>query len=436
MQEMIKEFSDVFSDSTGKFKGKPIKIQVQKDAIPVIQPVRRIPLHYVERLESELKKMVTEDIIEGPLHIEEPGTFLSNLVITDKKETDRIRVTLDCKSVNEVIYPTHEPIPSSEELRHKLSGSDRFSTLDMTNCYYQFEIEKSARKLYAFRTPWGIYQYKRIVMGTSTASSEIQKCIREAIKNCSNAIHINDDILVHGVGKDHDIHLKEVLKTLQERGITLRPHKCHLGQPEVKWFGNIYSKQGISPDPEKCKIIKQWPAPKSNAEVKSFLQTVQFNAKFLRGGPGQKSYPELTEPLRALTKKYARFRWGQKEEDAFTELQERLCSERLLAPYDTSLKLKTRLYVDSSPVGTQATVCQLHGIDGEEYWRPVNHTSRAWTPAEAGYGQIERESNGILTGMHMNKMYTLGTHVEAVTDHQPLLPYYNSTSKPENLRVD
>ena len=161
-----------FSDVTGKVKGAPIKIQVREDAIPVIQAPRRIPLHYMSRLESELKKMKSEDIIEGPLEIEEPGTFISNLVVTDKKDSDRIRVTLDCQAVNKVIYPTHEPIPSSDELRQKLKGSDRFSTLDMTNCYYQFQIEKDARKLFAFRSPWGIFRYKRMVMSTSPASSE------------------------------------------------------------------------------------------------------------------------------------------------------------------------------------------------------------------------------------------------------------------------
>ena len=143
--------------------------------------------------------MVSEDIIEGPIDMEEPGTFLSNLVITDKKDSDRIRVTLDCQAVNKVIYPTHEAIPSSDELRHSLKGSDRFSTLDMTNCYYQFEIEECARKLYAFRSPWGIFRYKRMVMGTSPASSEIQKRIREIICKCENAIHIKDDIKVYAV---------------------------------------------------------------------------------------------------------------------------------------------------------------------------------------------------------------------------------------------
>ena len=273
-----------------------------------------------------------------------------------------------------------------------------------------------------------------MVMGTSPASSAIQKRIREAIKDCKNTIHIKDDILVFGAGQEHDKYLEDVLRTLQGKGITLRPEKCRLGQPEVKWFGNIYSKHRVSPDPEKCAVIRNWPPPKSNAEVKSFLQTVQFNSKFMGGGPGELSYPELTEPLRTLTKKNARFIWGEREMSAFKEIKLHLCSDRVLVPYDT--RLNTRLYVDSSHIGTQATVAQCHIINVEKFWRPVSHTSRAWTPAESGYGQIERESNGILTGMHMNKMYTLGTHVQVVTDHQPLIPIYNSPHKPKQLRID
>ena len=435
MDKIKSQFPTVFTNATGKFKGDPIKIQVKPGAIPVIQPPRRIPLHYVERTKGEIERMISEDIIEGPIKIEEPGTFLSNLVITDKKNgSNDVRVTLDCQSVNKVIHPSHEPFPLVEELRHQLIGSDRFSTLDMTNCYHQFEIEEEARKLFAFRTPWGIFRYKRMVMGTSPASSEIQRKIRETISHCKNTIHIKDDILVHGFGDKHDQHLLEVLEVLRKAGITCRPSKCHLAQPEVKWFGYIFSKDGMSPDPDKCKIIRDWPAPTTTQEVKSFLQTVQFHAKFLGSELGATSYQELTAPLRAMTKKRARFVWGNKEVTAFDELKQRLCSERVLAPYDT--KLKTRLYVDSSPEGTQATLAQEHKINNDKFWRPVNHTSRAWTPAESRYGQIERESNGILTGMFMQRMYTLGTYVEVVNDHKPLVSIYGSKCKPKQLRVD
>ena len=157
MKALINQFPSVFTDVTGKFRGEPIKIQLKSDMSPVIQHPCRIPMHYRERLRQELGKMKEEDIIEGPITIEEPGTFLSNLVITDKKGIDRIRVTLNCHAVNKAIYATHEPNPTPVELRHYLGGSDHFSTLDMTNCHYQFEIEPSAWKLYAFRSPWGIY---------------------------------------------------------------------------------------------------------------------------------------------------------------------------------------------------------------------------------------------------------------------------------------
>ena len=126
--------------------------------------------------------------------------------------------------------------------------------------------------------------------------------------------------------------------------------------------------------------------------------------------------------------------WGPEQAWAFIELKNRLCSDNVIVPYDT--QLPTRLCVDSSPIGTQATVAQKHQINNEEHWRLVNYTSRPWTAAKAGYPQIEHESNGILTGMYMNRMYTLGTHVEVVTDHKPLINVYNEPRKPKQLRID
>ena len=64
-----------------------------------------------------------------------------------------------------------------------------------------------------------LYQYKRITMGTSRASSKIQKHIREVIKDCKNTIHIKDNILYQGVGQGYDQYLDDVFCTLQVKGI-------------------------------------------------------------------------------------------------------------------------------------------------------------------------------------------------------------------------
>ena len=111
-----------------------------------------------------------------------------------------------------------------------------------------------------------------------------------------------------------------------------------------------------------------------------------------------------------------------------------ICSDDVIVPYDT--QLPTRPYVNLSSIGTQAAFAQKHQINNEEHWRPVNYTSRPWTGAEADYPQIEHESNGILTSMYMNWMYTLGTHVEVVTYCKPLIPMYTDPRKPKQFRID
>ena len=74
----------------------------------------------------------------------------------------------------------------------------------------------------------------------------------------------------------------------------------------------------MSLDPEKCAVIQNWPPPKSNTEVKSFLQTVQFNSKFMGGGPGELSCPELTEPTTQSTdKEECKIYLGRKRDVSF-----------------------------------------------------------------------------------------------------------------------
>ena len=258
MDNLRKRFNKLFSDRTGKFKDDIITIQYDKDAVPEIQARRRIPLAHMDRLKDELEKMIDEEFIEGPLSEEEEGTCISNLVLNEKKDgSGKIRVTLDCTGVNKRLYTTHEPIPTPEELRHLMKGSTRFSKIDLTNCYHQFEINEDSRKLFCFRTPWGLFRYKRLVQGASPASSEAQRMIRRAVGHLDNLIFIKDDMIIHGCGEEHDTHLEKALSTLERKGFTLRPKKCELGKPSISWFGYTFSKHGMSPDSSKCDIINQ-----------------------------------------------------------------------------------------------------------------------------------------------------------------------------------
>ena len=442
MKRLVSQFSDVF-DGIGKYRGEPVKIQMDDNIKPDIQAPRRIPLHYLEPLKQHLKELVENDVIEGPLTEEEEGSWISNLVITDKKwdeskpgERQQIRANLDLRPLNKHVYQTHEPIPTPDELKHKLKGSNKFTALDMVHSFHQFQLEEDARKLFTFRSPWGLYRYKRLVMGNSPASSECHRRVRAVLEGLEGVAQIKDDVLVYGKGDEHDTRLWAVLGRFRDAGLTLRREKCHFGQQEVKWFGHIFSEEGMSVDPEKVQLIKSWPRPRTVTEVKSFLQTVQFNAVYMAAQlPGELNFPELTEPLRALTRGKKKFTWSKEHETSFNLIKERLCGDHVMVPWDPDRD--TRIYTDGGPEGCQATVAQRyqHPSEGEQ-WRPVAHSARAWTDPEKRYSQIEKESNALHSGIVSNKMYLLGMPFKAIVDHQPLLSLYNTPRRPKQMRVD
>ena len=48
----------------------------------------------------------------------------------------------------------------------------------------------------------------------------------------------------------------------QEKGLTLGKEKCEFNKETVEFYGHTFSKHGISPSPEKFKMISELEAPK------------------------------------------------------------------------------------------------------------------------------------------------------------------------------
>ena len=153
-------------------------------------------------------------MVSGPLKSEDATGWVSNPVITAKKWDDQaIRVNLDLRNMEKAVKPTHFPMPTAEDLRHRFKGSDRFSVVDCNHAFHQ------------------------LVMGVHTASSECQEKTRLLLDGLEGVQQIQDDVVVHGAGQQHDQRLKAVLERLQSTGLTLRKEKCHFGVPEILWFG-------------------------------------------------------------------------------------------------------------------------------------------------------------------------------------------------------
>ncbi|XP_058087531.1 uncharacterized protein LOC131234617 [Magnolia sinica] len=74
--------------------------------------------------------------------------------------------------------------------------------------------------------------------------------------------------------EEHKEHLRNVLKTLQERQLYAKLSKCDFWKEEVKFLGHVVKKEGIPVDPAKVEVVVKWERPDTvTEELKKRLTT-------------------------------------------------------------------------------------------------------------------------------------------------------------------
>ena len=79
------------------------------------------------------------------------------------------------------------------------------------------------------------------------------------------------------------------------------------------------------------------PAPKNKEDVRRFLGSVPYFAKFLP------KLAEVEEPLRHLTQKDTIFHWDKPQELAFQRIKDLCCTAPILAYYDVHKEVTIQL---------------------------------------------------------------------------------------------
>ncbi|GJS13463.1 putative nucleotidyltransferase, ribonuclease H [Tanacetum coccineum] len=81
-----------------------------------------------------------------------------------------------------------------------------------------------------------------------------------------------DDILIYSKTKeDHEVHLRLVLKLLRKEKLYAKFSKCEFWLQEVHFLGHVVNQSGIHVDPGKIEAVKNWKAPTTSSEIRSFL---------------------------------------------------------------------------------------------------------------------------------------------------------------------
>ena len=74
----------------------------------------------------------------------------------------------------------------------------------------------------------------------------------EILEDLQEIVGIIDDVCIYDKDEaEHDRNLRGLMEKAKECGLGLNTEKCTIHRPEITFFGNIYSKDGICPDPKK-----------------------------------------------------------------------------------------------------------------------------------------------------------------------------------------
>lgn len=93
-----------------------------------------------------------------------------------------------------------------------------------------------------------------------------------------------DDILVHSSNfEEHLDHLQAVFDRLREANLRLQPKKCIFGAELVEYLGHYFSSNGIEVNPGKVEVVKSFPVPKTQKNVREFLGLCNYYRKFILG---------------------------------------------------------------------------------------------------------------------------------------------------------
>ncbi|GJS37034.1 putative reverse transcriptase domain-containing protein [Tanacetum coccineum] len=294
-------------------------------------------------------------------------------VLFVKKKDSSFQMCIDYRELNKLTVKNRYPLPRIDDLFDQLQGSSIYSKIDLRSGYHQLRVREEDIPKTAFRTRYGHYEFQVMSFGLTNAPAVFMDLMNWVCKPYLDkfVIVFIDDILIYSKSKkEHEEHLRQILKLLKKEELYAKFSKCEFWISRVQFLGHVIDCRGIHVDPAKIESIKDWASPKTPTEIRQFLGLAGYYRRFIEG------FSKIAKSMTKLTQKGVKFDWGDKQEVAFQLLKQKLCSAPILALPEGSEDFIA--YCDASKKGLGAVLMQREK-------KELNMRQRRWLELLSDY---------------------------------------------------
>lgn len=412
LENLLKQHSSLFAGNLSELRAVVgVMHEINTTGSPVFQRMRRVPNSLKPTVKAKIDEMLAHGIIK-----ESSSPYASPIVIVPKKNGE-IRICVDYRQLNAVTIKDRFPLPRVDDTIDTLFGARYFTSLDFFSGYHQVLVKPEDQHKTAFICEFGLFEYIRMSFGLTNAPATFQRAMNNIFRDVlyKFALCYLDDLIIYSkTFEEHIQHLEIIFEIIKKSGLRLNMSKCQFVKMFLEYLGHIVSRDGVSPCPKKIQAIVEFPAPTNVKEVQSFLGGANYYRKYVR------AFAEKAHSLTQLTRKDAKWKWGDEEQRAFDSIKNSLISQPILRYPDFGRDFL--VHTDASSFGIGAVLCQMQdpSHSGNDQEVVIAYSSKHLIDRELKWSTTEKEAYAIIHAVTAFRPYLYGRRFKVVTDHRAL----------------